>query len=96
MDIARGLGAEDPRRFISECRETLWLLELYGERGKRGENPKVLEMFKDNYHPDFNSSLKPIKQLQKLLREIDAQWMREHSEGPSGGSDNPRSTARMT
>lgn len=92
MDIARGLNAEDPRRFITECRETLWLLDLYGERGKRGENPKVLEMLKENYRPDF-SNVKPIKQLQKLLKDLDAQWMREHSEG--GGGENGRSTPRI-
>lgn len=89
MDIARGLGAEDPRRYVSDCRETLWLLDLYGERGKRCENPKVLDMLKDGYHST-------AKQLQKVLKEIDAQWMREHSEGPPGGSGDSRPMTRMT
>ncbi|KAJ3570270.1 hypothetical protein NP233_g4511 [Leucocoprinus birnbaumii] len=92
VDIARGLRAEDPHRFTQECRETLWLLELYGEKGRRVENPKVLEMLKETYRPDF-SNVKPMKQLQKLLRDIDARWMQEHSEG---GGENTRTTPRMT
>jgi len=93
VDIAGGLGAEDPHGFLAECRETLWLLDLYGERGKRDANPQVLDMLKDTHRPDLNA--KPAKQLLKLLREIDAQWMREHSEG-GGSGDNPRPTPRMT
>ncbi|KAF9451949.1 hypothetical protein P691DRAFT_772687 [Macrolepiota fuliginosa MF-IS2] len=93
VDIAKGLGAEDPRRFVSECRETLWLLDLYGERGQRGENPKVLEMLKDTRHSDLSPG--SIKQLRKLLKDIDAQWMREHAEG-SGGGEAQRSTPRLT
>lgn len=71
----------------------LWLLDLYGERGKRDANPQVIEMLKDTHRLDPN--VKPAKQLLKFLRGIDAQWMREHSEGGSG-SDNPRTTSRMT
>ncbi|KXN85357.1 hypothetical protein AN958_11457 [Leucoagaricus sp. SymC.cos] len=48
-------------------------------------------MLKDDYRPDF-SNVKPIKQLQKLLKDLDAQWMREHSEGRGG--ENIRSTPR--
>jgi len=89
-DIAKGLGADDPHGFLAECRETLWLLDMYGERGKRDAKPQVVEMLKDTHRSDFSA-----KQLLKFLREIDALWMREHSEG-GGSGDNPRSMSRMT
>jgi len=71
----------------------LRLLDLYGERGERDENPKVLEMLKENYRPDF-SNVQPIGLLRKLLKDLDAQWLREHPEG--GGGEDTRPTSRMT
>ena len=60
----------------------LRLLELYGVGGQRSENPKVVEMLQENYHPSF-SNVQPIRLLRNLLKDLDAQWLQEHPEGGS-------------
>jgi len=70
----------------------LRLLELYGVGGQRSENPKVVEMLQENYHPSF-SNVQPIRLLRNLLKDLDAQWLQEH---PEGGSQDTRITSWMT
>jgi len=70
----------------------LRLLDLYGVRGQRSENPKVVEMLQENYRPSF-SNLQPIRLLRNLLKDLDAQWLREH---PEDASQDTQFTSSMT
>ncbi|KAF8893958.1 hypothetical protein BD779DRAFT_1504467 [Infundibulicybe gibba] len=77
-DIIRAFKIEDPN-YGSHCTETLALLSLYGSGGRRLENRKVIDLVNDKSIPAPNS--KPIKQLLRLLREIDTEWKDKHPAG---------------
>lgn len=67
---------EDRDKLIKNCPETLRLLSLYGHKGERLEDPRVVQMVNDHSAPEYNA--KPIKRLLRLLREIDENWVKEH------------------
>ncbi|KAF9465017.1 hypothetical protein BDZ94DRAFT_1320616 [Collybia nuda] len=87
--IAQALKIDDPK-FVSNCTETLVLLELYGINGKRGEDPAVINILNDETDPEYNA--KPIKRLLHLLRNIDEAWKKRYrtsisTDGTEGDSD---------
>lgn len=61
---------------MSSCTETLSLMALYGPEGRRLQDPEVAERAKDDSEPAYNA--KPAKNLLRLLRKIDAQWLEAH------------------
>lgn len=73
--ITQALKIDDPK-FVSNCTETLKLLDLYGINGKNREDPTVVEMLTNESDPEYNA--KPIKRLLHLLRDIDEAWKKRH------------------
>ena len=59
-----------------ECEETLVLLALYGPRGSRYEDTRVLDMIEDKFIPREQ----PYKSFLKLLRTINSDWLKDHPE----------------
>ncbi|PFH50923.1 hypothetical protein AMATHDRAFT_3549 [Amanita thiersii Skay4041] len=62
----------------SDCTETLKLLGLYGEKGIRCQDSRVVEMI--NRQEPQKPNVKPHKQLLRLLRSINTEWEKEHGE----------------
>lgn len=70
--IIEALKIDDPDgRYVSNCRETLHLLRLYGKEGERDEDPEVLKLMAET---EVQYNAKPVKRLLHLLRDIDARW----------------------
>ena len=54
------------------CAETLRLLERYGPGGRRAEDARVVAM--------VNDDRQNMRRLQRMLREIDADWELRNAE----------------
>ncbi|KZP18694.1 hypothetical protein FIBSPDRAFT_1045998 [Athelia psychrophila] len=59
-----------------DCQETLSLLQLYGPEGQRYQDSRVMDAIDETEQPRG----KPYKRFLKLLRSIDEDWVKEHSE----------------
>lgn len=60
---------ENGEAFLSRCKETMRLLELYGRNGRVNENSRVMEMLNDMTPPAPN--VDHSKKLLRLLRGIE-------------------------
>jgi hypothetical protein len=58
----------------SDCTETLMLLDLYGPKGKRCEDTRIIQMINDQSEPRGNLA----KRFLKNLREVDKEWLKAH------------------
>jgi hypothetical protein len=68
--ICETMGIDET--WVNEGLETLRLVELYGEDGKRYEDSRVVEMLADQC-----TEGQPRIQLLELLKQCDADWLRE-------------------
>jgi len=68
----------DPSVFAAVYTETLHLLQLYGKKGNRYEDPDVLKLCQDDFIPQHCDNLP--KRLLRLLQQRDAAWVKDHPE----------------
>ncbi|KAF9024856.1 hypothetical protein BDZ89DRAFT_1068792 [Hymenopellis radicata] len=80
---------EEPAKFAADCSETLDLLALYGPEGKRLQDERVKDMMEDKSPPAYNA--KPVKRFLRLLREIDEEWTKAHSDDKEGSGESASS-----
>lgn len=67
-----------PDFYGDECNETLWLLTLYGQYGKRYEDPRVVKMELDEYKSGLQVTGKEVRKMVAVLRDIHGKWMLDH------------------
>jgi hypothetical protein len=68
--ICEAMGIDES--WLDEGLETLQLVELYGEEGQRYEDSQVIAMLVDQ-----GTERQPCLRLLELLKQCDADWLRE-------------------